>query len=119
MQLHVEILGIPQALAALERVEREQQGEIVIAVDTATYKAQGLAMRLTPVKTGRLRAGNKVRQGTGGTAYLILNDLYNDVPYAIYVCYGTRKMRARDFMTPALVEARRWLISELRKVFGG
>ena len=119
MNISVQVIGIPQALATLERIRVEQRGSVALAVTMATFNAQGIAMRLTPVKSGRLRAGNKVRQSTGGTQYLIINELYNDVPYAIYVCYGTRKMRARDFFTPALVEARKKLTGYLTAIFGG
>lgn len=119
MQLSMEVIGIPQALDLMHRTWMRDRLNVAVCLNAATMDGNTLAKRLTPVKTGRLRRGNKIRQSHGGTEVLLLNELYNDVPYAVYVCYGTRKMRPRDFMTPAIVEARRSFLARLGRELGG
>lgn len=50
----------------------------------------------TPVRSGRLRAGNRVAVA-GQTA-----TVQNDVPYSIFVELGTSKMAPRLFMTKGI-----------------
>ena len=51
--------------------------------------------KLTPVDTGRLR--NSITHEVEGENTVAVG---SNVEYAKYVCLGTRKMKARDFLTP-------------------
>lgn len=55
------------------------------------------ALRLAPVDTGRLRQSVSVQQ----TVPLVFR-VGTNVEYAPHVEFGTRKMRARPFLRPAL-----------------
>lgn len=60
------------------------------------------AKRLAPVRTGRLRAS--IEATREGVRVL--------VPYAKFVEYGTRKMKAKPFLRPAISE----FVNELRSI---
>lgn len=58
-------------------------------------KARGRA----PVRTGRLRESIFARQTGKGTLSVVAG-----APYASFVEYGTRRMKARPFLRPAMAE---------------
>lgn len=60
----------------------------------------GVADRLTPVDTGRLRQNNDSRLITGSEKITVR--VYNPVDYAIYVHNGTRYMRGRPWLANAV-----------------
>jgi hypothetical protein len=60
------------------------------------------AARYAPVVTGRLAAGYKVEKGEHHAVYLVVNE----VPYAIFVEYGTRFMRAEAPLGRAMAATR-------------
>jgi hypothetical protein len=56
----------------------------------------------TPVQTGRLQEGWTVERGPAEATRLLVNP----VPYARYVEYGTKNMRAEPMLGAAIAEAR-------------
>ncbi len=69
------------------------------AARTAGQMALDRVNENTPVRSGRLRSGNRLLvNGNEAT-------ISNDTPYAIYVEFGTRHMAARAFMTRGLQQA--------------
>ncbi len=115
----IDIAGIEEVLVNLEAFNLRTQRQVEKAVEGAAQDALQVAKQLTPVSAhgshgnppGTLRAGNKIRKGTGEgmSARITLGsvwELYNDVFYAGFVILGTRYMRARDFFTPALAYGR-------------
>lgn len=65
-----------------ERVERQ----VADALMEAAQETRNHAVRLTPVDTGALRAGWKVRQGPTGH----WTEVYNETPYAAAVEFGSK-----------------------------
>lgn len=70
------------------------------AVESALAKTQvygiGLLQGYTPVRTGRLKAGwSVIREGQGLT-------WANATPYGAYLEFGTRFMKPRPMLTPAI-----------------
>lgn len=68
-----------------------------------TIRVNGGAKRLAPVDTGRLRSSIAWEIGQEGT--FIVGRVGTNVHYAPYLELGTRKMRARPFLRPALAAA--------------
>lgn len=111
----VPVIGIDTVMRMIEGYPVAVRNQVALAVDVGTFAAHGRAVQLSPYKTGRLRRGNKVRK-VGGLSWILVNELYNDVPYALFVCYGTRKMRARDFMTPAVQYGRKTMMERFMAI---
>jgi hypothetical protein len=68
-------------------------------------KCQATAKRLCPVDTGRLRSSIAWRLETDARGLHAV--VGTGVTYAAYVEFGTRYMRARPYLRPALMEATR------------
>lgn len=73
------------------------------------------AKQLAPVQRGKLRAGIKHRKDKR-TATSAGHMVYNDVFYAKFVEYGTRKMRARPFMRRAADTRQREIVGAMEAV---
>jgi len=58
-----------------------------------------------PVDTGRLRNGVQTELDTGEAHSDVQMVLFDDVPYAPFVEFGTRFMRAQPFLRPGLAAA--------------
>lgn len=85
----------------LSRLRRVIKGEPA-ALDRAARNCAGavrdLAKQLCPVDTGALRASIHVRREGREAVYSIVAPL----DYAGYVEYGTHKMEAQPYLTPAI-----------------
>jgi len=76
---------------------------MVREVQRRAENVRALAVQISPVRTGRYRASHTVRSGVRPSgAYAKMS---NSVPYAVYLEFGTRKMRAQRILTRALVAA--------------
>lgn len=61
-------------------------------------------VRLTPVKTGKLRRSLRAEvSGSGASKYVLVG---SSLPYAKHVDQGTSKMAAQPYLRPALLQAR-------------
>lgn len=79
---------------------------------TATARhLQVRARQLAPVDTGFLRNSIEVLK-TGDLSAVV----FVGAEYGVYVEFGTRRMRAQPFFTPAADEARRYFENEMRKL---
>ncbi|MEM2141307.1 hypothetical protein [Nitrososphaera sp.] len=101
----LESKGIAEAASLLDDLAKAiESGEIGgEQFKTIMEAALQIAISRTPVKTGRLASGNKLRFDGWNSA-----TLYNDVPYAGFVHEGTSKMAPRPFLREAteMVRAR-------------
>ncbi|MEM3160645.1 MAG: hypothetical protein QXJ74_07670 [Nitrososphaera sp.] len=101
----LESKGIAEAASLLDDLAKAiESGEIGgEQFKTIMEAALQIAISRTPVKTGRLASGNKLRFDGWNSA-----TLYNDVPYAGFVHEGTSKMAPRPFIREAteMVRAR-------------
>lgn len=108
IEVHMQLLNVPALLARIDKQPYVVAERAVALVNHATLESQRVAKVYTPVRTGKLRAGNKIHYAAA-TNWIIMAELYNDVYYAVYVVFGTYKMRARDFFTPAIEYGRQIL----------
>ncbi len=119
--ISIEMVGMPEALRLVEefpfRVDRKLKNIFVRAAEFATE----VCKENTPVAAeasshdpmpGFLRDSN-VPWSKGGN-FTIDAGVANLAEYAAYVCLGTWKMPARDFMTPGYIYGRKWLFMELQ-----
>lgn len=80
-----------------------------------------LAQAYVPVDTGHLKASlqkggeENVFEITGGG---LIGVIGTSVFYAVFVEFGTRKMRAQPFLTPAVEQTREVWSQGIRKLFG-
>lgn len=83
--------------------------EVVDAeLNDAAEEIQFLAQELAPVRTGALKASIHVQR----IDHLALQ-VRADAPYAAYVEYGTSRMAAQPFMTPAIEAVRAEYIARI------
>lgn len=92
--------------------------QAALAISAATLDAATFSKTLTPVKTGYLRTRTQTRGGKVSNSY-VLYAFYNDAPYALFVCFGTRYVPARDFMTPAYQYGKQRLVARLAQMSVG
>ncbi len=83
----------------IPRIISELDGVMEVIVKKTTYDCEAAAKRRAPVDTGALRSSIQSRFPTKLTGEVTVG-----VNYAIYVEYGTYKMRAQPFLAPALRE---------------
>jgi HK97 gp10 family phage protein len=82
-------------------------------VKTAAVETQNDAKSASPVDTGALRSGWQMRER--GKTNGIEVEVFNVVPYAGYVEYGTRKQRAQPMLRPAVNKAVAKLKTKIRR----
>ena len=109
----MQIIGLDAMSRKIIEVAQKKARECGNVVEDAVAAAKDVADELCPVRTGYLRSRNKTQRTTwsGG---LYAASLTNDAPYAAFVIFGTRYMRAQDFFTPAFVAGRRRLEEGLK-----
>lgn len=90
--------------AALRRITHGSSGQVAQHLVRIARRAEGIAKRLSPVDTGRMRATIHV-EGPHGTAAGVAYYLVANTNYAIYVHGGTRYLRARPFLLDAVRQA--------------
>jgi HK97 gp10 family phage protein len=116
--MSIEFTGMQEILANLDSYKAEAISQARKATQDSTEDALVVAKRLTPVRTGRLRGGTKIRKAVSNEEQESW-ELYNDVPYVMFVIMGTRYMRARDFFTPAYMHGRIKLLTRLQAIANG
>lgn len=89
---------------ALDRLLESPEGETGRYLLRAATQVERTAKRLCPVDTGRLRSS--ITHQMGRDARGLLAKVGTNVSYAKYVELGTRRMRARPFLRPALRSVR-------------
>lgn len=113
--MSVQIEGMPRLRAALARVDAEGVKTVQREVMRATLNIHAGAKKRCPVDTGRLRNSIAFRIEEGGFAGVVGTNVH----YAPHVEFGTRRMRARPYLLPALEEERPKFYQRLRAAFGG
>lgn len=97
-----EIKGLDRLVKQLENLGKTE--EVEKAINKASIFVKDQAKVLCPVDTGDLRKSidHEVVNNNGEITGYVFCD--NTVDYASYVEFGTSKMAAQPFMTPALEE---------------
>lgn len=85
---------------ALDQLLTSTDGPVAKMLLRDTIRIEADAKRRTPVDTGRLRAS--ITRAIEHDAQGLVGIVGTNVEYAPYVELGTRRMRARPFLRPAL-----------------
>ncbi len=80
-------------------------------VKKAAFDIESNAKAVVPIKTGNLKNSIQAHM-TGSTSA----EVATGVEYAIYVEFGTRKMSARPYLTPAAEKVRSSFIQALQSL---
>ena len=104
----IEVSGIDGMLKNIEHLNDAMHKTAELIMNEAVEGMKKVANPITPYRTGNLMRHNKTRMTENSTTR-ISGELYNDCEYAIYVFFGTRHMKGRDWMTPALLWAGRYI----------
>lgn len=96
-----------------DRIADELAPKVRAAVDATALDISAAAKRSAPVLTGNLRRSLHTRHLRGFRSRVGTN-----VEYAPFVEYGTSRMAARPYLTPAVEAVRGAFIDRLRRVFG-
>lgn len=105
MPTHVEWLNEAQWRAAIVRALDDWDSTLRANVDRLLELAVREARNRCPVDTGRLRNGIQSDIDTGEGSSQCVGLLYDEVPYAPFVEFGTRHMRAQPFLRPGMAAA--------------
>jgi HK97 gp10 family phage protein len=93
----------------LDRLYDALRGEVELAVD--------VAITLAPMDTGYLKSRIGIIEENREGLYIVAGT--QDVPYAIYVEFGTSKMEARSFWRPAIWQAWYRFMDRARQITEG
>jgi HK97 gp10 family phage protein len=92
--------------AVQAQMERKLDARLALAGEFVT----GAAKLLAPVDTGNLRGSIDHRK-----AGRLIQRIGTNVEYAAYVELGTRRMRARPYLLPALIENKREIMRIIKR----
>jgi len=79
-------------------------------IQTGAFNIMRDSVRMAPIDTGALRASIKKRKIDALTA-----EVYDGVEYGVYQEYGTRYIKAKPFMRPALKKNQPKIVNALKK----
>jgi HK97 gp10 family phage protein len=104
--------------AGFDRIRAGLDSAIAVGVERAADRIVDTAQGLVPVDTGALR--DSIRAEPVAPTHWQVIAGGGDVDYAIFVEYGTSKMAAQPFLTPASrqVDVAAEIEAELRKLIG-
>jgi hypothetical protein len=125
MSASLQIKGVDELTAALQRVPGELREDTAPEVEAAAVEAETAIRAAYPVRTGALKAG--LRHEVETTAYGTRARLVNDAPHAAIWEYGTEirhtdlgqnrgRMPAGMVFVPAVVRERRAMVKDLIQV---
>src|SRR3954468_3995827 len=98
--LKIKETGVKTAIELTGKIPAKLDRQVSDVFQTVRDESKELMDGLTPVDTGYLLSQNYV-EWTRSVLSQVLT-VGNKARYAIYVAFGTRKMKARDFITPTL-----------------
>lgn len=105
----------PQWRDAIVRVLDDWDSGLRANVEQLLAMAADEARKRCPVDTGRLRRGIETDIDTGAGHSECVGVLFDDVPYAPFVEFGTRHMRAQPFLRPGMAMAQARYEREMTK----
>lgn len=109
------VKGLKELIKTLEKVPKELDNEVDIILEVNAQDIENNAKSKAPVDTGKLRqsiAAIKVKE----KEYSIKANATGKAPYAGFVEYGTRFMRAQPFLFPAFFRGREKFTKDLQEM---
>jgi HK97 gp10 family phage protein len=98
----MEIKGANEVIANLSHFSDGVSKKLVVACQMSQAQVVSFARLLCPVRTGNLR--NSIQPGAVEISDTEVSaDVEARMEYASFVEYGTRRMRAQPYLTPALL----------------
>jgi len=96
VEVSIDIEGVERFKAAMARLDSGMQGHVRRRLASWAADVEALAKRIVPVRTGRLRSSiyAKVQEWVA--------EIGAEATYAMFVEFGTRYMRARPYLYPAV-----------------
>ena len=98
VEISCDIDGVEEFKAAMERFDSAMQRHVHCQLASWAADVKALARQLVPVRTGHLRSTiyAKIREWVA--------EIGAEATYALFVELGTRYMRARPYLYPAIQE---------------
>ncbi|MGT2895907.1 HK97-gp10 family putative phage morphogenesis protein [Streptococcus entericus] len=113
MSIKFKVKGVDRLVRQMAYKSKQAQVATEKELERSSLRIERSAKVNAPVKKGVLR--NTIFSiKAGKLTYKVTAPQH----YAIYVEKGTRKMRAKPFMAPAIDAERPKLINNLRKIYG-
>jgi len=112
--ISIGVNGQKETVANLGRMSEKVKKAVKEEIGASALRIQASAKRRCPVRTGALR--NSITVDLYGE---MSAEIAPHMPYAGFVEFGTRKMRARPYMTPAAEEERPRLAKGLEIIIKG
>lgn len=109
--LTISVKGVEETIRNLDLTNKKIAKEVQEQVGKSALNVQYEAKRRCPVDTGALRRSITV-EFIGKMSARVGPHM----PYAPFVELGTRKMRAKPFLTPAFEQERPKFLAELKKI---
>jgi len=97
--ISVQVLGVEATIARLAALAAASEKAVDAGAEVGAQAVLNVAEATVPVDTGTLRDSLHVDQDTDGVL------VGSDVPYAVFVEYGTSDTPSQPFLRPALDSA--------------
>lgn len=96
VEVAIDIEGVEQFQAAMQKLDNEMQRHVHRELASWATDVEALARRIVPVRTGYLRSSiyAKIERWVA--------EIGAEATYAMFVEFGTRYMRARPYLYPAV-----------------
>ena len=98
VEVDVAVEGVEEFKAAMDKFDSAMQSHVQGQLASWAEAVKALAKQLVPVKTGHLRDSiyAKISEWVA--------EIGSEAAYALFVEFGTRRMRARPYLFPAIQE---------------
>lgn len=113
MSIRFTVRGVNQMVNLAKMKGRQAQQATDRELERSSIRIERGAKNRAPVDTGQLK--KTIFQGKAGS---LTYKVVAPVHYAVYLEKGTRKMRAKPFLRPALEEERPRLLARLKQIYG-
>jgi hypothetical protein len=104
--------GFDELIESYSNYSKEMGERVDATMEQIGVQGKEYMQALTHIRTGRLREGVQVTPVAGGF------ELSNDVPYFVYVNYGTRYMSAQPMLEPTAEFITQEMETQLPKALG-
>jgi HK97 gp10 family phage protein len=98
VEVNVAIEGVEEFKTAMQRFDSAMQNHVQEQLASWAEAVKALAKQLVPVRTGHLRDSIYAKISEW------MAEISSEAAYALFVEFGTRRMRARPYLFPAIQE---------------
>lgn len=109
------VKGLQKLISTLNQIPKELEGEVEGVLEVVAQTIESDAKQKAPIDTGKLRQSIKAQKVNSKT-YEIRANATGLAPYAPFVEFGTRFMRAQPFLFPAFFAGRKRFTNALQKL---